>query len=104
RLIENVRGLKEVLDDKVFRKVAKEQLEMIEEISERISVIISEKEAMIETRKKLNKLTDMRKMAIGYCEDVVPFLDKIRYQCDKLEMLIDDELWPLPKYRELLFN
>ena len=48
RLIENVRGLKEVLDDKVFRKVAKEQLEMIEEISERISVIISEKEAMIE--------------------------------------------------------
>ncbi len=104
RLIENVRGLKEVLEDKVFKKVAKEQLEMIEEISERISVIISEKEAMIETRKRLNKLEDMREMAIGYCEEVVPFLGKIRYECDKLEMLIDDELWPLPKYRELLFN
>ncbi len=104
RLIENVRGLKEVLDDKVYRKVAKEQLEMIEEISERISIIISEKESMIETRKRLNKLTDMRKMAVGYCEEIVPFLSTIRYQCDKLEMLIDDELWPLPKYRELLFN
>lgn len=103
-LIENVRGLKEVLDKKVFDKVAKEQMEMIEEISNRISVIISEKEAMINARKKLNALDDMGKMAKGYCDKIIPFIENIRYQCDKLEMLVDDELWPLPKYRELLFN
>ena len=103
-LIENVRGLKEVLSEKVFVSVAKEQLEMIEEISGRISVIISEKEKMIEARKRLNKLEDIREKALGYCEEVIPFIEKIRYECDKLEMLVDDELWPLPKYREMLFN
>ncbi len=104
RLIENVRGLKQVLDEKTYKKVAKEQLDMIEEISGRISVIISNKEDMIETRKKLNKLEDTRKMAIDYCEQVIPFIEKIRYECDKLEMLVDDEIWPMPKYRELLFS
>ncbi len=103
-LIENVRGLKEMLDDETFEEVAKEQLEMIKEISKRISVIISEKEAMIEARKKSNKLANPRDQAVAYCDEVKPFFDKIRYQCDKLEMLIDDELWPLPKYRELLFS
>jgi glutamine synthetase len=103
-LIENVRGLKVVLENDVFDQVAKEQLEMIKEISKRISIIISEKEAMINTRKELNKLEDVREMAIGYCDQVIPFIEKIRYQCDKLEMLVDDELWPLPKYRELLFS
>lgn len=102
-LIENVRGLKVVLESEVFTKVAKEQLEMIKEISSRISVIIGEKEAMVKTRKELNQMDDMRDKARGYCERVIPFIDKIRYECDKLEMLVDDELWPLPKYRELLF-
>jgi len=104
RLIENVTGLKEVLDDATFKEVAKEQLDMIKEISRRISVIISEKEAMIEARKKSNNLESTRDKAIAYCDEVKPFLDKIRYECDKLEMLVDDELWPLPKYRELLFS
>lgn len=103
-LIENVRGLKVVLEPDVFDKVAKEQLEMIKEISSRISVIIAEKESMVNTRKELNLLEDMGEMARGYCERIIPFIEKIRYQCDKLEMLVDDELWPLPKYRELLFN
>lgn len=103
-LIENVRGLKDVLDETTFKKSAKEQLEMIKEISNRISVIISEKELMIQTRKELNQLEDGREKAIGYCDKVIPFIEKIRYECDKLEMLVDDELWPLPKYRELLFN
>lgn len=104
RLIENVSGLKNVLPDDVFKKVAKEQLEMIEEISGRISVIISAKEEMINKRKELNLIEDIRDKAIRYCEEVIPYFGKIRYQCDKLEMLVDDELWPLPKYRELLFN
>ncbi len=104
RLLSNVKGLKQVMDDKTFAKVAKEQLSMIEEISSRISIIISEKEAMIETRKKCNALEGVRERAIAYRNDVFPFLEKIRYQCDKLELMIDDELWPMPKYRELIFS
>lgn len=103
RLIENVRGLKEVLDTKAFDRLAKEQLRMIEEISDRISSIIGDKDAMIEARKKCNAMVEVRERAVAYRETVFPYLDKIRYQCDKLELLVDDELWPLPKYRELLF-
>ncbi len=103
RLIENVRGLKEVLDKKTFDKLAGEQLRMIEEISDRLSTIISDKDAMIQARKKCNAIEDAREKAVAYRTEVFPFLDKIRYQCDKLELMVDDELWPLPKYRELLF-
>ena len=103
RLLENVRGLKEMLDKKTFDKLAGEQLKMIEEISERLSSIIADKDAMINARKKCNAIEDAREKAVAYRTDVFPFLDKIRYQCDKLELMVDDELWPLPKYRELLF-
>ncbi len=103
-LIENVRGLKTVLDEPVFKKVAKEQLEMITEISDRISKILALRDAMIEARKKANKIEDMRERAITYCDEVQPFFDKIRYESDKLELIIDDERWPLPKYREMLFS
>ncbi|MCC5918592.1 MAG: glutamine synthetase III [Cryomorphaceae bacterium] len=103
-LIENVRGLKSVLDEPVFRKVAKEQLEMITEISDRISKILALREEMIEERKIANKINNAREKAIAYCDKVAPFLDKIRYESDKLELIIDDERWPLPKYRELLFS
>ncbi len=103
RLLENVRGLKEMLDKKTFDRLAGEQLKMIEEISERLSSIIADKEAMIEARKKCNGIEDAREKAVAYRTDVFPFLEKIRYQCDKLELMVDDELWPLPKYRELLF-
>ena len=103
KLIQNVRGLKEVLTEDVFNKVAKDQLNMIESISEYISTIIAEKDAMIEERKRCNAIEDAREQAIAYCEKVIPYFEKIRYACDKLELLIDDELWPLPKYRELIF-
>lgn len=103
KLIQNVRGLKEVLSDEVFNKVAKDQLQMITSISEYISTIIAEKDAMIEERKRCNAIEDAREQAIAYCENVIPYFEKIRYACDKLELLIDDELWPLPKYRELIF-
>ncbi len=103
RLIENVKGLKEVLDTETFNKVAKEQLEMIVQISDYISGIIRNKEDMIAARKKWNKVEDIRERSIGYRTEVFPYCEKIRYQCDKLELMVDDELWPLPKYRELLF-
>ncbi len=103
KLIQNVRGLKEVLDADVYKSVAKDQLEMIKSISKYISTIIAEKDAMIAERKRLNALEDVREQAVLYCENVIPYFEKIRYACDKLELLIDDELWPLPKYRELIF-
>jgi len=103
KLIQNVRGLKEVLAPDVYKTVAKDQLAMIESISAYISTIISEKEAMIEERKRCNSIEDSREQAIAYCDNVIPYFDKIRRACDKLELLIDDELWPLPKYRELIF-
>lgn len=103
-ILENVQRLKQILDDKTYQKVAKEQLDMITEISERISKIIAEKEMMIEARKKANMIESARERAIAYCDTVKPYFDSIRYQVDKLELLIDDELWPMPKYREMLFT
>ena len=104
KLIENVQGLKSIFAAKEFKKLAAEQIGMIEEISGHISEINSKITAMIEERKKANKLTDVEKAAIAYCDKVKPYFDEIRYHCDKLEMLVDDELWPLTKYRELLFT
>ena len=59
---------------------------------------------MVEERKKANVLEHAEEMAIAYCDKVKPFFDIIRYHCDKLEMMVDDELWPLTKYREMLFT
>lgn len=103
-LIENVRALKEILPADEFAEVAKEQLDMIKEISKRVSTIMSLKDEMIQTRKECNKIYDAEKRAISYCEKVLPYFQKIRYEVDKLELMVDDQLWPLPKYRELLFS
>ena len=102
-LIENVQGLKDIYG-KGFKKFAGEQMSLIEEISAHIATINTKITAMIEARKKANKITDVSKLAIAYCDDVKPYFDEIRYPCDKLELLVDDELWPLTKYRELLFT
>ena len=64
-------------------------------------VIIRE---MVEERKKANVIDDPEKKAVAYCEKVKPYFDQIRYHCDKLELMVDDELWPLVKYREMLFT
>ncbi len=102
-LIENVKALKDVLDEEDYKKASAEQLKIIREISSRLSMIISKKEEMTKERKKANKIEDVREKAIAYCDKVVPYLDSIRYEIDKLELLVDDDLWPLPKYRELLY-
>lgn len=102
-LIENVRGLKEIFGD-AYQEVASEQIELIRHISEHIKVIHSTVEAMIEARKHANHLATFVERADAYCNEVKPFFDEIRYHCDKLELMIDDELWTLTKYRELLFN
>jgi glutamine synthetase len=102
-LIENVRGLKEIFG-KDFEKIAKEQIVLIKEISSHIEGINANVLAMIEMRKKANALTDAQKMAEMYCDDVKPYFEVIRDHCDKLELLVDDEVWTMTKYRELLFT
>ncbi len=102
-LIENVRGLKEIFG-KEYEKIAKEQISLIKEISSHIEGINTKVEEMTEARKKANALTDAQKMAEMYCDKVKPYFDVIRNHCDKLELLVDDEIWTLTKYRELLFT
>jgi len=102
-LIENVRGLKEIFAAD-FKNHSKEQLKIIKEISEHIEHIHFDINAMIEARKKANIIEDSEKRAFAYCEKVKPYFETIRYHCDKLELEVDDELWPLTKYREMLFT
>ncbi|AUC77379.1 glutamine synthetase III [Olleya sp. Bg11-27] len=102
-LIKNVKGLKEIFGSD-FKKYAKEQLNLIEEISTHIESINVDVTKMTEARKKSNKNEDIEKKALAYCSKVKPLFEDIRYHCDKLELLVDDELWPLTKYRELLFT
>jgi len=103
-LIDNVQRLKGIMDEATFNSVAKEQLEMIKDISARISKILSSKEEMTQARKSANAIEDVREKAIAYYDNVKPFFDIIRYESDKLELMIDDEQWPLPKFREMLFT
>jgi glutamine synthetase len=102
-LIENVRGLKEIFG-KDFEQIAKEQIVLIKEISSHIEGINTQVDQMTEARRKANALTDAHKMAEMYCEKVKPYFEVIRDHCDKLELLVDDEIWTLTKYRELLFT
>jgi glutamine synthetase len=78
-------------------------LKLIEEIAERTATIETLVEELVEARKVANKIADEHKKAIAYHDTIAPMFDKIRYQIDKLELIVDDSLWPLPKYRELLF-
>ena len=103
-LIENVKGLKEIFGNEEFKELAVGRIELIHTIGEHISYIKARVEEMVEARKEANKLEDEREKAMAYSTVVFPFMDDIRYHIDKLELVVDDEIWPLPKYRELLFN
>ena len=102
-LIDNAAGLKSILSAEEFKKVAETPLALIKEIGERSTIIIKAAEAMREERKKANNLDTTKKQAHAYCEKVKPYFETIRYQVDKLEYIIDDMTWPLPKYREMLY-
>lgn len=102
-LIENARGLKEVLDQKTYVKLSKNRITNIKEISEHISEIKNAIEEMITQRKIANRIDDHVKKAEAYYNNVIPYFSEIRAHVDKLELMVDDEIWPLPKYRELLF-
>ncbi len=99
-LIQNIQGLKDVgMDESAYAN----QKHIATNISNHISNISSSVEAMIGARKTANKIEDTREKAIAYCDTVKSHFDKIRYHVDKLELLVDDEYWELPKYREMLF-
>lgn len=102
KLITNVSGLKEIYGA-AHKNFSEGQLTMIEEIAEHLVALKKMTDAMTNARKKANSMTDSKKKAHAYCNDVRPYFNEIRTHCDKLEKLIDDELWPLTKYRELLF-
>ena len=79
-------------------------MNLIEEISGHIESINSNVTKLINERKKANTVEEIERKALDYCHKVRPIFDDIRYHCDKLELLVDDELWPMTKYRELLFT
>ena len=100
-ILENIKGMKDAgFPEKAF----KTQHDIVAKISEHVQTITANVTAMIEARKKANEIKDHRSMAIAYCDEIKEkYFDVIRYHADKLELMIDDSLWPLPKYRELLF-
>jgi glutamine synthetase len=102
-LLENVKNIKEVFSADEFEQLAGARKDLIREISGHISAIKAKRYEMIEARKKANIIEDIIDKAKSYDETVLPFLADIRYHIDKLELIVDNELWPLPKYRELLF-
>lgn len=104
RLIENVRGLKEIFEDKEFRTLAKEQMSLITQISGNISKIKLGVENLMTAREAAKGTPESQKQAELYCGNVIPLFDQIREASDDLEMMVDDELWPMTKYRELLFT
>ena len=103
-LLENLKGLKEVFDAKEYEKLGGTSKEAIIIISEHITEIKKLVFEMVEERKKANVIEDAFKKAIAYEKKVKPYLEEIRQRIDKLELIVDDEVWPLPKYRELLFT
>ena len=102
-LIDNVRGLKEILPVNEFADAASYQLSAIKKISKHKALILEMVEEMVDARRKANTIEDVRQKADIYSKNVKPYLNEIRVHIDKLELIVDDELWPLPKYRELLF-
>ncbi len=102
-LLENVIRHKELFSEEEFEQLASARKELIKEVGGHISAIKAKRKELIEERKKANTIGDTIEKAEAYDKSVRPYLDDIRYHIDKLELIVDNELWPLPKYRELLF-
>jgi glutamine synthetase len=104
RLIDNVKGLKEIFGDKEYPSLAKEQMDLIRSISHHVAQIKTGVDQLLIEKEKANKTSDAQKSAEAYCHKVRPLFETIRTSSDALEMLVDDELWPMTKYREMLFT
>ena len=102
-LLKNVENMTAIFSADKAQQLSARNIKLIEEIAERTSAIEKMVEDLVNARRKANKIEDEHQKAIAYHDEVEPKFDEIRYQIDKLELIVDDSLWPLPKYRELLF-
>ena len=102
-LINNVYKMQSLFPAEKAAKLSAKNLELIEEIADRTAFIKEHVDAMIEARKVANKIESEREKAIAYHDNIVPMMEEIRYHIDKLELIVDNQMWTLPKYRELLF-
>ena len=103
QLIDNVCKVQSIFPVDRAAKVSATNMSLIEQISEHNAYIVENVERLIEARRVANRITDVREKAIAYHDTVAPLIEEIRLHVDKLEMIVDDEFWPLPKYREMLF-
>ena len=101
-LIENVKGVKEIFGDE-YKALCSSEFATLKKISSYINDISRDVEELVESRKRANRIADIAQRAKVYFREVKSYMDKVRYSADHLEMIVDDEMWPLPKYRELLF-
>ncbi len=102
-LLSNITKLKETFSPEEYEDLSAEPRRLVRKISKHVNAVTRMTDEMIEARKKANVITDYRSKAIAYHDTVVPFLDDIREHIDELELMVDNQMWPLPKYRELLF-
>jgi glutamine synthetase len=104
RLVTGVQGMMAILGEKAGKEASKTQIDLITKISEHLGKMKSNCDVMLQARKDANKIEHAEEKALAYCDKVKVYFDEIRYHADKLELLVDDELWPLPKFREMLFT
>ena len=103
QLAKNVQSLVEIFGKDEALKLSERNVKLIREVSERTQRIETGVEELVNARKVANKISDEHQRAIAYHDTVAPKMDAIRYEIDKLELIVSDELWTLPKYREMLF-
>ena len=103
KLIQNIQGMMAVFGDKEGKAMASTQIDILKQVNLHLTAMKSASEKMLAERKKANSIEDVEKKALAYCDKVKVHFDEIRYHADKLELIVEDELWPLPKFRELLF-
>jgi len=103
QLIDNVHKLQEIFDAATAQQLSQDNLALIKQISEHTSYITTHVQRLIDARRVANRIESEREKAIAYHDKVAPIMEEVRYHVDKLELIVDDVLWPLPKYREILF-
>ena len=103
KLIQNIHGMISIFGEKEGKSMAHTQIEILKQVNHHMASMKSASEIMLAERKKANAVVDVEEKALAYCDTVKVHFDEIRYHADKLELIVEDELWPLPKFRELLF-
>ena len=103
KLLDNVYKMKSVFGEEETKKLSAENITIIKEIAQHTAYIKENVDAMVEARRVANRIESIRERAIAYHDKIAPMLEEIRYHIDQLELMVDDRMWTLPKYRELLF-